>query len=144
MSWDLTEALEYYKRQGAPSDQMALVNLLKEIQKEHGGSIPSYLVATAAREYGIKESFLLAIIRRMPSLRLADTHCLEICCGPNCPKRARLGDFVEKTYGAKPAGFELKYVGCMRMCGKGPNIRWDGQIHHGATESLIRQLVEGK
>ena len=144
MSWDLTEALEFYRGQGAPSDQMALRNLLKEIQQENGGSIPRYLVTAAAQAYGIRDSFLLAIIRRIPSLHLADTHCLEICCGPNCPRRARLGDFVEKTYGSKPEGFELRYVGCMRMCGKGPNIRWDGQIHHGATEALIRQLVEEK
>lgn len=143
MVWDFEEALEYYRRQGAPSDQTMLVNLLKEIQKEEGG-IPAYLVQETAKAYSIKETFLLAIIRRYPSLRLKDTHCLEICCGPNCPKKADLAGFTEKTYGKNPAGFTVRYVNCMRMCGKGPNIRWDGQIYHGADENLIRKLVEGK
>ena len=31
--WDMTEAITYYKRQGAPSDQTALTALLKEAQQ---------------------------------------------------------------------------------------------------------------
>ena len=143
MNWELQEALEYYKKQGAPSDQSALISLLKEIQKEEGG-ISLGTVGKTAAYFGIKETYLLAVIRRIPSLRLQNTHILEICDGPNCPKKAKLGEFVEKTYGKNPAGFTLQYVNCMRLCGKGPNIRWDGQIHHGADENLIRSLVEGK
>lgn len=143
MSWNFEEAIAYYKTQGAPSDQSALVNLMKEIQQENNGSIPVWALSQAAQTYGIKDSFLLALIRRMPSLRLADTHCLELCGGPNCSKRGTLAAFVEKTYGAKPEKFELRYAGCMRMCGKGPNIKWDGKLYHQADEKLIRQLVEG-
>ena len=143
MSWEIGEALEYYGKQGAPSDQMTLVNLLKEMQTECGG-ISHAMVKETAEYYKIKESLLLALIKRYPSLRLKDSHCLEICCGPNCPKRADLAGFAERTYGSKPSGFELKLVPCMRMCGKGPNIKWDGQIFHGADEALIRKLVEGK
>lgn len=142
MQWDFEEALDYYKGQGAPSDQSSLINLLKEVQKETG--ITMEKVRRAADYYGIKENFLLAIIRRIPSLRLEDRHCLEVCCGPNCPKRADLQSFVEKTYGKGSANLEIRYVGCMRMCGKGPNIKWDGQIHHGADEALIRSLIEQK
>ena len=143
MEWNLEEALAYYRGQGAPSDQTMLVGLLKEIQKEQGGLSPA-AVKQIAEAYGIKETFLLAIVRRYPSLRLQDTHCLEICCGPNCPRRKDLAAFVEKTCGKTPAGFTVRHVGCMRMCGKGPNIRWDGQIYHGADESLIRRLTEEK
>ena len=39
MAWELNEAIIYYRRQGAPADQTAVVNLLREIQTEHG-SIP--------------------------------------------------------------------------------------------------------
>ena len=39
MSWNLTEALEYYRRQGVPADQNAIISLLAEILQEHGGSI---------------------------------------------------------------------------------------------------------
>ena len=34
MSWDLQEAISYYRRQGAPGDQSAVLGLLKEIQQE--------------------------------------------------------------------------------------------------------------
>ena len=141
MEWTLPEALEYYRRQGAPGDQMALTGLLKEIQKEQG-HIPTYMIREAALAYGIKESLLLALIRRIPSLRLADTHCLEICCGPNCPKRRDLLSFVGKNWGSKPKGFALKQVPCMRQCGKGPNIRWDGKLYNGADEELLKKLID--
>ena len=44
----LEETIAYYQRQGAPGDQTALVSLLKEIARDHGGSIPSYLVPVVA------------------------------------------------------------------------------------------------
>ena len=141
MEWNLDEAIGYYHRQGAPRDQTALTALLKEIQKEHG-AIPQYAVEAAARAYGIKEALLLALIRRIPGLRLADTHLLEICCGPNCPKKRNLAEFVERTWGEKPEKFTVRQVPCMRLCGKGPNIRWDGVVYHGADEKLLRQLIE--
>jgi len=101
MAWDLQEAIGYYRKQGAPGDQTALTGLLLEIQQENGGQIPKYLLSDAAEALGVKESFLLALIRRMPRLRLADTHVLELCSGPNCSKRAALADFVEKNWGKK-------------------------------------------
>ena len=116
---------------------------MRETQRENGGSIPRFFLGQIAGVYGVKESFLLAIIKRLPSLRLADTHCLELCAGPNCAKRAALVAFVEKTYGAKPDKFTVKYVPCMRMCGKGPNIKWDGKLYHQADEALLRGLIEG-
>lgn len=142
MAWELEEALAYYRDQGAPGNQTMLVDLLKEIQRESGGGIPKGTVSAVAEAYGVKEALLLAVIRQIPSLRLEDAHCLELCGGPNCSKRAQLASFVEKTYGKSPKGFTLRYVGCMRQCGKGPNIRWDGVVHNGADETLIRRLVE--
>ena len=141
MNWNMEEALQYYRSQGAPGDQNALTNLLREVQTEHG-AIPQWTLGVIAEAYGIRESFLQAIIRRIPSLRLANSHCLELCGGPNCSKRAKLAAFVEHTYGAKPAAFTLRYTGCMRMCGKGPNLKWDGKVYNGADEALIRKLVE--
>lgn len=143
MAWEMNEAVHYYRKQGAPADQSALIGLLREIQQENGGGIPEGLLVAAARELGVKDSLLRALVKRIPSLRLMDGHCLEICAGPNCGKQKVLAEFVEKTYGSKPRGFTLKYVPCMRMCGKGPNIRWDGCIHHKADPALIRELVEG-
>lgn len=142
MSWNLEEAIDYYKKQGAPADQSAMISLLREIQAEYGGGIPVGILDTVAQAYQIKQTFLLALIKRIPSLRLANSHLLELCGGPNCSKRAQLAAFVEKTYGKNPKGFTVKYVPCMRMCGKGPNLKWDGKLYHGADEALIRRLVE--
>jgi len=141
MDWNWEQTLTYYSRQGAPGDQTALVSLLKEVQAEFGG-ISLWAVGEIAASYGIKESYLLAVVKRIPSLRLENTHLLEVCGGPNC--RASLAPFVEKTYGKNPKEFTLKISGCMRMCGKGPNIKWDGTLYHKADEELIRRLVEGK
>ena len=143
MSWTLTEAMEYYKRNGAPGDQNALLQLLREIQQEQGSGIPSYMVGEIARNYDIKESLILALIRRIPSLRLEDKHCLELCAGPNCGKHTHLLSCAESLL-KQGHPFELKTVGCMRQCGKGPNLRWDGKLYNRATEELIRGLASGK
>ena len=39
--WNLTEAIEYYRGQNVSQDQQALIELLREVQAENGGSIPA-------------------------------------------------------------------------------------------------------
>lgn len=140
MNWNLSEAIVYYKKQGAPADQSALIALLREVQQENGGSIPKYSLAPIAQGLGTKESLLNAIIRRIPSLRLADSHTLEICGGPNCGRHKAVSELAESLFRGK--NVTIKYVPCMRMCGKGPNIRWDGRLYHRADEALLRSLLE--
>ncbi len=140
MAWSLEEALAYYRSLGAPQTQTALIQLLQEIQEEHQGSIPLWILPQIAEAYDIKETLLNAIIRRIPRLRLSGTHCLELCGGPNCSRSAQLARFVEQTYGSAPKGVTVKQVGCMRLCGKGPNLKWDGVLYHHADEDLIRSL----
>ena len=139
MSWDLKEAIGYYRSQGAPQDQNALKNLLSEVQREHGGAIPGYLLAEIAKELWAKESFLTAVVRRFPSLRRADVHVLEICAGPNCSRRGKLAELAEQYRGR----VEVKFVPCMRQCGKGPNLRFDGKLYNGADEQLLTRLMDG-
>ena len=141
MNWNLDEAIAYYKRQGAPRDQHALTALLKEIQQEHGGSIPGYMTQRIAQAYEVKESLIVAIIRRIPSLRLDNSHCLELCAGPNCGKQAALAAYAEKLHADSGKKFVLRFSPCMRMCGKGPNLKWDGKIYHQANETLLRELL---
>ena len=140
MTADLNEILSYYKTQGAPADQNALISLLREIQAVHGGAIPRIVLTVTAEAYQIKEGILLALVRRIPSLRLSDVHVLELCAGPNCGKSAALAAAAEKLQ--KEAGYTLKYTPCMRQCGKGPNLRWDGKLYNGATEALLKELVK--
>ena len=137
----MEEMLTYYRKQGAPGDQTALMNLLKEIQAQYG-AVPQWAVGKIAESYGVKESFLLAIVKRIPSLRLQDTHLLELCAGPNCGKHAALAAAAEKL--CKEKGIPMKFIGCQRMCGKGPNIKYDGKIYHKATEDMLRKLINEK
>ena len=136
MAWDLKEAMEYYARQGAPADQSAVIALLKEIQQEQG-SVSKADLGRMAEYYKTKEGLFLALIKRLPGVRLGNTHVLEICGGPNCSKRAKLAEFGENL-----TGVTVKIVPCMRQCGKGPNIRFDGRLHNGADENLIRNLLK--
>jgi len=134
------EAIEYYKRQGAPRDQSALVSLLREVQQENGGSIPAAALEPIARGLGVKPTYLQAVIRRIPSLRLGEGHTLELCAGPNCGKHTALARLAESLKGN---GVEVKFVPCMRLCGKGPNLRFDGKVYHKADEALLKKLLEG-
>ena len=143
MSWDMEEAISYYKSQGAPGDQNMVIALLREIQQEEGGSIPPAALTSVAGAFGVRESFLTALISRIPSLRLSDTHCLELCGGPNCGKHSHLAALAQQLQEAAPGKFTVKRVPCMRMCGKGPNLRWDGTLYHQADEALLRRLTEG-
>ena len=138
MDWNLQEAVAYYRTQGAPGDQTALVSLLSEVQRECSGSIPVWALPEMARGLDVKESFLQAVIRRMPRLRLGDAHVLEMCAGPNCGKYTALAAYAEKHKGS----VTLKFVPCMRLCGKGPNIKFDGKLYHHADEALLRSLLE--
>jgi len=138
MNWNLEEAVEYYRRQGAPGDQSALTALLFEVQDNGGGSIPSDLVPRIAEKLGTRESLILALIRRIPRLRLREVHVLELCAGPNCGRHRALVDAAERLAGR---AVELRYVPCQRMCGKGPNIRYDGKLYHRADEELLRKLL---
>lgn len=140
--WNLEEAISYNKKQGAPSDQSALVSLLREVQQENGGAIHKSALPAMAEGLGVKESYLLAVIRRIPSLRLSDMHTLELCAGPNCGKHAALAAAAEKL--CKGKNVTLKFVPCMRLCGKGPNLKWDGTLYHKADEALIKRLLEEK
>ena len=138
MDWNAKEAAQHYKKQGAPRDQTALTALLREAQAENGGSIPAYLVKELAEYLETKENLLLALIRRLPSLRLADTHLLEVCAGRNCGKCTALAAAAEKLRSDKRT---VRFVPCMRQCGKGPNIRFDGVIYNRADEELLKKLV---
>ena len=143
MAWNVEEAVNYYKKQGAPADQSALIALLREAQAESGGNIPRNLVTEFSRLLGCKEGLLLVLIKRIPSLRLGEGHTLELCGGPNCGKAAVLAAFAERLCKESGGKVTLKFVPCMRMCGKGPNLRFDGELHHKADEALLRKLVGG-
>ena len=140
MSWNLEEAISYYRRQGAPADQTAVINLLREIQQEEG-SISYAALEQLAEAYNTKKGLFLALIKRIPGLRLADKHTLEMCAGPNCGKATHLAEMARRLCHEKVT---LKFVPCMRMCGKGPNLKFDGKLYHGVDETLLKELLDQK
>ncbi len=152
MNWNfnLEEALARCRYLGGPADQQALLTLLREVQEHCGGTLPQAVLEEIACALEVKRSFLAAIVRRYPSLRLAGAaHRLELCGGPNCSK-AGLIRFVEETYDVKPGGvsvrgnFSFHISGCQRSCGTGPCALWDGTRYTGVTPEHIRAWVSGK
>ena len=99
------------------------------------------MISQIAQAYAIKESLLLAVVRRIPSLRIDNHHVLELCSGPNCGKQIQLVSYAEKLHIDSGKAFTLKFSPCMRMCAKGPNIKWDGKIYHKANNALLKQLL---
>ena len=80
---------------------------------------------------GVKLTFLNAVIKRYPSLKpAAAPHRLEVCGGKNCAANgsAALIRHIKEAYGAESGGisvsggFSFKICGCLKHCGKGPNI----------------------
>lgn len=138
MDWNFEEALSHYRSQGAPGDQTAVVNFLKEVQSQNG-CIPKWMLTRAAEMWGCKESLFLAFIRRLPSLRLEDCHTLELCGGVNCSRREGLADFAQTL--CRQKGIEFRLVPCMRQCGKGPNLRLDGKLYSGITRKELEKLL---
>lgn len=138
--WNLEDALNWHKKMGAPSDQSALLELLREVQRENGGAIPKGVVPALAVGLSVKESYLIAVIRRFPSLRISDVHTLELCAGPNCGKAVALAADAEKLCAQR--NVKLSYTGCMRMCGKGPNMKLDGKLYHKADPEMLKRLLE--
>ena len=106
--WNLTEAIEYYRGQNVSQDQQALIELLREVQAENGGSIPACALEEITAQLDIRPAILTAILKRCPGLRTQTApHSLELCAGPRCQKRecARLHAFIEKNYQVKNRNF---------------------------------------
>ena len=144
--WSMEEALEHYRRQGAPQDQQMVLMLLREVQEETGSVLSQAALMEIADSFGMKPTMLQALIRRVPSLRMENAaHRLEIC--GTCRQGAKLRDEIERTYGVKSgacceeAGFSYHVTPCMKNCKNGPSIRWDGVLYSHADMQLVRALI---
>lgn len=151
--WNLQVAIDYCKEQGAPQNQQALVELLRQVQAQSGGMIPGDALGAIAEAFSMKETFLRAVLKRFPSLRTEEApHLLELCGGERCQMRncRQLRRFVEETYRvknggiSKEGGFIFRVTGCMKNCPNGPSLKWNGKLHSAATKELIQSIIEKK
>lgn len=146
---ELKEIIKHYSERGAAQDQNELIQLLREVQELYEGVIPHKAVNKIADKLELKMSFIEAIIKRYPSIKIEGaSHTLSVCGGKNCSKRGTLATFVEEEYAVKPdgvaaAGFRFKVGGCMKHCGKGPCAKWDGEVYTEMTPKKLRALIEG-
>lgn len=148
-AFDLNEALDYYRKDGAPHDQSALVALLYEAQEASGGALSEDTLEAIIDAYQVKGSLLKALIARLPGLRLGTArHRLEMCGGSNCVKRKAtdLLEYIKTAYevnnGISLKGcFSLHVSGCMKNCLNGPNIKWDGVMHTRVSKEILDSLI---
>ena len=146
---ELKEMIAFYRERGAARDQNELVQLCREVQALFGGVIPHKALEKIADKLELKMTFLDAVLKRYPTIRTAAApHVLAVCGGKKCSKND-LASFVEQTYCVQSgetadAGFHYKVAGCMKKCGKGPCVKWDGEVYTGMTEEKLRDLISGK
>lgn len=148
--WTLDEAIAYYKEQDAAQNQQLLVELLREVQEHNNGVLSQVAVEEISLALGLKLSFLQAIIKRYPSLRTeVAPHLLEVCGGPNCAKNNSLAllKFIATEYGVSSGGisqkgrFAYKICGCMKMCGIGSNVKWDGIVYNQVDKDKLQAII---
>lgn len=138
---------------GRTPDQTELVTIFRQIQTDCGGTIPDTIPTQLAKRLNMKESYLRAILKRYPSLRLADTpNRLEVCGGPNCSKKGNqaLLAHLFQRWGAVPGGaskegkFSLSICPCQKRCGEGPCVRFNGTLYPRCTPEALDRLILGK
>ncbi len=151
MTNNLTEIVTYYKQNGAPSDQSALLSCLREAQEACGGMLDSQAQQEIASLLGVKPNYLQAIAKRISDLKLSGAaHTLTVCTGTNCSRcGAALRRYLEEELGVqngKPflnGRWIYQTAGCQRACRTSPNVRIDGQLVTGMTlEALKKRLSE--
>ena len=142
----LASYIEQYRSQGAPEDQQMLIALMRDAQQLDGGALRQETLDRIASELSVPGSILNAIIRRIPMLRMADApHRLDMCGG--CDGAQELIEDISRVYQVDKDGvsmkgrFVLRVTGCLKRCGLGPAIRWDGKTYDEADVELIRQLA---
>ena len=150
MSESLQEIVTYYKNQGAPGDQVALLSCLREAQQACGGMLDSAAQAQIAALLGVKPSYLQAVAKRISDLKLSGAaHTLTVCTGVNCTRKgSEIRRYLEQELGAQPdktfLGGKWMYrtAGCQRACRTAPNVRIDGELITGITLDALKKRLQ--
>ena len=142
--WDLNETIDYYRSQGAPGDQQMLIALLREAQQA-AGPLTAQTVSAIEQALKIPPSTIPALIKRVPSIRMAaHPHRLEIC--QNCGRQLAL--WVQENCHVSPGGvcgeggFSFHLTGCMKNCKASPSMKWDGVLYPRASVETLKGILK--
>lgn len=147
MNLRVGEILKFYERQGKPAGQEEILSALREIQ-EVLGCIPKAVQEEASLRLGVKPSFLAAFVKKYPEFKeVSEKYEIQVCTGPSCGagKALEILRAVEATGKQKEReqGISVKIVKgrCTRQCGKGPNLKINGVLHHYMTPEQAAELI---
>ena len=147
MNLRVGEILKFYERQGKPSEQEEILSALREIQ-EVLGCIPKAVQEEASLRLGVKPSFLAAFVKKYPEFKeVSEKYEIQVCTGPSCGagKALEILRAVEAAGKQKEReqGISVKIVKgrCTRQCGKGPNLKINGVLHHHMTPEQAAELI---
>jgi len=132
------------------ADSRDVGTLLEAIQ-ERLGFVPPPAIPLVAERTGLERYDVYQFASGSPnlSLDLPGRHRVSICRGENCSARgsAELGECAQQILGIQyrgvtaDEGVRLDPFLCLGKCGKGPNVRIDGTIHHHVDEAKLGRLL---
>ena len=147
MNLRVGEILKFYERQGKSAGQEETLSALREIQ-EVLGCIPKAVQEEASLRLGVKPSFLAAFVKKYPEFKeVSEKYEIQVCTGPSCGagKALEILRAVEAAGKQKEReqGISVKIVKgrCTRQCGKGPNLKINGVLHHHMTPEQAAELI---
>lgn len=147
MNPHVEKILKLYEQQGRPAGQEEILSALREIQ-EVLGCVPEEVQEETAERLGVKPSFLSAFVKKYPEFKeVSARYEVQVCTGPSCGsgKALEILRAVEAAGKQKERdqGISVKIVKgrCTRRCGKGPNLKINGVLHHHMTPEQAAELI---
>lgn len=146
----INEILAYYRGREDKKEQEVIVAMLRELQEVCGGVSPA-LQERAASVTGVKVSVVKYLVRMYSGLKETPyEHTVTVCTGKRCRDKggAAVLQAVRKELDIKKEGISadgkvyLSVQGCLRNCGKSPNLLIDGKMFSGVRPEQIADIFK--
>nr|WP_157766910.1 NAD(P)H-dependent oxidoreductase subunit E [uncultured Blautia sp.] len=147
---NINEILAYYSSRKDKKEQEMIVAMLRELQEICGGISPA-LQERAASAAGVKKSVVQYLVRMYTGLKETPyEHTVTVCTGKRCRDKggAAVLQAVRNELGIKKEGISadgnvyLNVRGCLRNCGKSPNLLIDGKMFSGVKPDQIGEIFK--
>lgn len=129
----------------------ALLNALRECQKECGHLTPAHLTALAAHfNKSLAEVYETASFYSMLHFRPAGKYVIEICRSAPChvAGAAQTIRALEEQLGIRmgettaDGQISLRFTECIGQCQNGPSVLVNGKLHANVTQDRVPELLE--